>query len=492
MAAAQPTLLQADSPGSADSADRKVELRPDSSEEELFRVRIEFGAEGNVNLPDDPLVSRDSRVRLPMKTSALFDYEERFRRPRGAHPDSYVTYAERYYHEAKNIGTVNRNEIRSELRPSVRSTVVRRETLPEVIYAADDYFRQEELELIRLPASSVAIESLLPADAVAVGSTYEIDKDVLASVLNLTSIESSGVTAEVKSIVESEAKIQFRGKVEGSVDGVPTVMHLLGKLTFDRVLRMSTWLAMAIHETREIGRAEPGFDVKATVRMLRKPLQRTIALDAKPAPIDLTLAIPEERLYVESTSRELGFSVLMDRRWRMMRDVPGAAMMRMIDDDRSVAQCDFKSLATLQPGAQWTLEAFTRDVRQTLGDQLRDLIEADQRVSDGGLRVLRVTAAGAVQGVPIQWVLLHFSDDHGRRLLATFTMEAGQAAEFAGADLQLASSLRLVERSAAEAGPKSRETADRGDSPQARLARRSANSENAKSEKQVQSASDVR
>ena len=135
----------------------------------------------------------------------------------------------------------------------------------------------------------------------------------------------------------------------------------------------------------------------------------------------------------------------MDRRWRTMKDVPGAAMMRMIEDDRSIAQCDFRPLVDLQPGAQWTLEAFQADVKQTLGEQLSDLIEADQRVSESGLRVLRVTAQGSVEGVPIQWIVLHFSDDSGRRVLATFTMEGDHVEVFAGSDMQLASTLRFTE-----------------------------------------------
>ena len=174
---------------------------------------------------------------------------------------------------------------------------------------------------------------------------------------------------------------------------------------------------MAVHETREIGKAEPGFDVAATIKMVRKPLDQTIALAAATAEFDVTGPIPSDRLYVDLRSDELGVSVLMDRRWRMMNDVPGAAMMRMIENDRSIAQCDFRPLVGPQPGAQWTLEAFQADVKQTLGEQLSDLIEADQRVSEAGLRVLRVTAQGSVEGVPIQWIVLHFSDDSGRRVL---------------------------------------------------------------------------
>lgn len=418
---------------------------------ELFRVRLEMELKGNVNLPKNALASRKSALKLPIQSEATFDYEERFRRPAGV-DSGEVTACERYYHEARSDSLVNGSPQAGRLRDSVRETIVRREMLPEVIYAAEDYFHRDELELLRLPISSVAADQLLPRERVQVGSEYELRREDLVSVFNLTSVEASDVKGTVVEISEQEAKIQFRGELDASVDGVPSHLRTVGKLTFDRKTGTCSWLAVAIHETREIGIAEPGFDIAATVKMVRQPLDRPIALASPPPSFDVTAPIPEDRLYVELVSDRLSFSSLMDRRWHMISDVAGASMMRMIENDRVIAQCDLRNLATLKPGAQWTLEAFQRDVRQTLGEQLRDLIEAEQFVSSAGLRVLRVAAHGAVEGVPIHWVMLHFSDDSGRRLLATFTMEGQQVDRFAGADTQLAGTLRFLGSGAEPAG----------------------------------------
>jgi hypothetical protein len=122
-------------------------------------------------------------------------------------------------------------------------------------------------------------------------------------------------------------------------------------------------------------------------------------------------------------------------------------MMRMIENDRSIAQCDVRPLARLKPGEQWTLEAFQADVRRTLGNQLSELFHGEERVSDTGLRVLQITAGGSVQGVAVQWILQHFSDDAGRRVLATFTMAGESADTFAGSNVQFADSMRFTEHS---------------------------------------------
>jgi hypothetical protein len=413
-----------------------------AGDHDLFRVRIELEVEGNVNVPKNPLVSRQRAVQLPIKSEAVFDYEERYV---STSTDRRVDGLERYYHEASSTSRVNRSETSIELRPSVRDTMINRSSLPESVYATEDYFQQDELELLRVPASSAAVDQLLPAEEVRVGSEYKPSPSVLASLFNLTSVEASDVAVTVASITEQDIKLQFRGQVDGSVDGVPTVVRTVGKVTFDRFATTCTWLAMALHETREISKAEPGFDVSATVRMIRKPLNQTMALPAQPRPVPTTP--PAERMYVELRSEQLGISTLMDRRWRMMNDLPGNAMMRMIDRDRSIAQCDFRSLVTLAPGSKWTLEAFQNDVRQTLGEQLIEFVEAEEARSDDESSVLRVTANGAVQGVPIHWIMLHFSDATGRRILATFTMEGTRRERFAGADAQLTSSLRFIPRS---------------------------------------------
>ncbi|QDT13520.1 hypothetical protein [Planctomycetes bacterium K23_9] len=412
----------------------------------VMRVRIEMDVKGNVNVPGDPLVSRKSQVTLPIQSEAVLDYEERYRRPIGAVAGSPITAIERYYHDAHSASRLNRTQSTIQLRESVRQTQVRRDSLPEVVYSVEDYFTNEELSLLRVPVASSALDRMLPTEPVRQGDKYQPDKEALTSILNLTAVEATDVVVEVVEIDADSVKFQLKGKVEGSVEGVPTSIKTVGKLTFDRTQGVCSWLAMAVHETREVGKAEPGFDVAATIKMIRQPMAKPVALPAKPATIDIEGAVPQDRLYVDLQSKRVGVSTVMDRRWRMMSDLNGNAMMRMIENDRSIAQCNLRPLAKLKSGQQWTLEAFQEDVQRTLGDDLNDLIEADQRVSSAGLRVLRVTAHGQVQGVPIQWILMHFSDDDGRRVLATFTMSGDSIDAFAGADMQLADSLSFLEQ----------------------------------------------
>ena len=181
--------------------------------------------------------------------------------------------------------------------------------------------------------------------------------------------------------------------------------------------------------------------------------------------------------------------MIMDRRWRMMTDLRGNAMLRMIENDRSIAQCNLRTLARLEPGKQWTLEAFEQDVRRTLGNEMEDLLEADQRLSASGLRVLRVVAQGAVEGVPIRWIMFHFSDDSGRRLLATFTMSSDSVESFMSSDAQFADSFRFL----GSPEPADDSEADPAKSPDKEVASASVQQKLRKNtNNEVQSASDLR
>lgn len=136
----------------ASTAAAPVELRP-NPQRNLMRVRMEMDVKGNVNVPENPLVSRKSELTLPLKSTAVFDYEERYLRPADANERSEVPVVERFYHEASNASELNRQEATFQLRDSVRHVHVRRSRLPETIYAIDDYFTGDELSLLRVPVS---------------------------------------------------------------------------------------------------------------------------------------------------------------------------------------------------------------------------------------------------------------------------------------------------------------------------------------------------
>jgi hypothetical protein len=434
-------------------ADQGVTLQPDPSLD-LFRVRVELEIEGNINITpsaavtatkdkvkgEDKSKEKPKAMQVPVESTAVLDCEERIL---ASATDGTAQVADRFYHEAKSTGTVGNRPLELTLRPDSRKVRVQHQDSQWVAYSNDVYLDGRELELLKVPASSLAVDALLPTGEVQSGTKYTIDSPVLAKWLALASVEQSTVQGEVLSVADQEVKLQLAGTVEGSVAGVPTTIELAAKLTFDRVARCCTWVAVGMKEVRQIGKSEPGFEVAATIRMVRKPMEAPVRLGNEPA-TDWKETPPAERLLTELASTALGYSVLMDRRWKIINDVAGSGMIRLIDNDSVIAQVNIHPLGKLAAGEQLTLEAFVAESRKSLGNRFGEVLKSTEELNGAGLRVLRVTIQGSVESVPIQWVFMQFSDDSGRRLLATMTISNDYVANYAGGDEQLSSSLRFL------------------------------------------------
>jgi hypothetical protein len=98
----------------------------------------------------------------------------------------------------------------------------------------------------------------------------------------------------------------------------------------------------------------------------------------------------------------------------------------------------------LPEGRQLGIEQFQHDVRRALGEQLQELVTAEQSTTDTGLRALRVVAVGQVQQAPIQWIYYHLSDQEGHRAAVVFTLSSSDVETFGGDDLEMAGSFRFV------------------------------------------------
>ena len=325
--------------------------------------------------PETPLESKPKIDALPLKSVATLDYEERPLAPEHAHELSEVVAGERFYHEAKSSSVLNEQTFEKTLRNSLRHVGVRRETLPETLYSHENYFTQDELSLLRSPVSSLAVDHLLPREPIASGDRYEVDQEALCSVLNLTSIDSGSVESKVLEVTAKEVRFALDGEFEASVDGVATRIRLLGKMTFSREHSICTWLAMALHETREIGKSEPGFDIAATIRMVRRPMPRPVALPREAVKVSFGQPISSRKLFVELRCEEIEAGAMMPRSWKLLRDLPGSAVLRRIEHESNIAQCNLRTLVRLPEGSSLSLAEFQADVRRSLGDQLTRIDE---------------------------------------------------------------------------------------------------------------------
>ena len=409
-------------------------LTPDPSRP--VRVRMEMELHGNVNVAKDPLVDRKIDLQLPLDSDAVLDFEE-FADDRGL--------AMRFYHQAGCDWRIDGRRRKTRLRDEVRFTRVHRTSLPETIFSPADYMTRDEVDLLKTPVCSLAIDDLLPEKIEPNDEPFFPSLDAIAAALNLTSAQSSDVSVRLVAIDDDTLRFQMGGTVEGSAAGVPTEQKVVGKLAYDRQRRLVSWAAIAIHERRTIGVAEPGFDLSATIKMLRRPMDAPVGLAKHPQ-----TRTDGDPMMVEIESKMLRVAAMMDRRWQPMTDVSGHSVWRMTENDRSVAQVDLRTLPTLTTGQSWTLEDFVQDVSKTLGTQMDQILDRKRSLSSSGLEVMTVTATGKAGDVDVRWTLVHLADTQGesptgRRVQATFTLRSDAVDAFAGSEEQLASSLRFLD-----------------------------------------------
>lgn len=138
------------------------------------------------------------------------------------------------------------------------------------------------------------------------------------------------------------------------------------------------------------------------------------------------------------------YRFLADRRWTTYRDNGEEATLRFIVGNRRVAQCNIANLIDYEPGRQLSLEGFQADVQRWIDTAGHEILEASERLSSTKHRLLRVVVGGTTEGVPIRWIYYHVSNDEGRRLSMTFTLDESSQETFGDQDQQLAGTIELL------------------------------------------------
>ena len=418
---------------------------PTSRADRTYRVQAELSLKGNLHLPENALISKKLAIRIPIQSTARFGYVEQ----RIDSTDATLSSQHgsiRLYDQASATTTVHEREHQVSLREGTGGIAVIPKNNQDLFFANQSVLSREELDLLKLPVSSARLDALLPSQLANLveGDAFTVDASALATAFRLTSVNFSSVKGEITSLEKETTKMRLEGEFTGNADQTATKIELIANLNYSQRHQTCTWLAIGIREEREISIAEPGFEIAATLTIHRTPTS-PLDLPASSSSIDNSYEQPPpEKLLIEQQSDHLNFKTLTNRSWYMLTDAPGIATMRQIEDEQVISQCDFRTPPRLAVGKMHSPEDFQNEIVQKLGEQLTSLgdIEVEDRPS--GLQVLRVTADGEAQGIPIRWVFLHFGDQSGRRLIATFTMEAGMSDQFSDSDRQIASSLRFL------------------------------------------------
>lgn len=408
------------------------------------RVKAVLEVRGEVRLKSD----RDTGgvKRVPMESKSTLQFHEAIA---ATEVSNQPLVCGQYYEVAESSHTVDTHtrdlSLRQEMKEVTR--ICSGEHAVRVIGLAGP-LTEPERRLTLLPIATSHLESLLPPSGHAIGEQYTINRALVKGLLQLDAITSGDLTAAIIEEADGQSECEFRGDLRASVDGVATTISVKGRAKFDKQ-RLVTYMAASLQETRDIGVAEPGFEVTARLRLIRAQLAESDCqvdaaghLAAASTYLDNPAVQPIELVVNE----EGGYEYLSTADWVMYKQGIVDAMARLVRRNKTLAQMNLVNLADTQPGEQITLAAYKQEIGRTLGNVTARTLQETEQVTPKGLRLMRVVSAGVVEDVPVQWINMMISDDEGRHASIVFTLNASDVEAFGDADVQVADSFRFTRR----------------------------------------------
>jgi hypothetical protein len=312
------------------------------------------------------------------------------------------------------------------------------------LFMPHDLLSRDELDLLALPGDSLAVDRLLPDEAIAVGDSWKLPAKAIQLLCNLDGVDSVDVEGTLKEADDKQAKFELAGKVEGAIDGISTELELTAKYTLDRAAGRVSWLALSIKEKRGIGHVGPGIEATSRLQLSIDSLRESQHLaDERLAELKFDGSAEQAMLLHKSAGGK--FTLAHDRRWHVINDDQRVTVLRMIDRGELAAQVNLTPLAKQQPGKTMSLEAFKADVEKVLGKNLAGVSKASERINQHGYRVCRVEAVGKVNDLDIVWIYYHVADREGQGIALAFTVESRLVSQVAGADETIVDSLLFAE-----------------------------------------------
>lgn len=412
--------------------------QPNSLTFSQSRTKLQVELEGALLVEaSSPPSSEQSIKRVALRAKATQDYFES-----AAFEGGLPLAGARQYLTAKLENWVSGRSSEQKLREECMATRLVNHDGVWQQFCPDVPLERREVDLLQCPVNTLALERLLPIEPARLQSHWRINEEDARQVFNMEAVHRSQLKARVLSVEKGVAKLEIEGSLQATVDRVPTELKIRGSAHVELGTSGAfvSWLGLSIQETREISKYRPGFEVTARLELIRKE-QPNQALSSRTELIDLAGADDPGRWLVRIESIPSKFQTVASRKWVTYLDSGEDCVLRLIEDNQSIAQCNISQLPSLDAGTQITAEALQSEIRQIMGEHFEEFIETTEKLTGTHLRLVRVEVAGSQEEVPIRWIYAHLSDDSGRRLALVFTLAAEYAVRFAGEDLQLLESL---------------------------------------------------
>lgn len=355
--------------------------------------------------------------KFEIKSKAGLNYADRHLPSAGR--NEAALRALRYFDKHQTSVTIGDRETDLILPARDRLFVVEGRDFELLYYPPSALLSANVLEQLRIPFDSLASLGLLPKTSVKVGGTWKPETWALQLVTGVEAVLKQDCTCTLTKVVGNSALVDFKGSIEGGRFGASTKVEFEGQFEFDLEGKYLRDLTVTQKEKSSISPVSPGLDVAANIHFTRKPIEshkeltdaRVAAVPLDPDPIRLLLS------YVSPWNARL----LHTRNWHV---IPGKyVILRLIDNGSLITQGTMMGLPQAAPGDHIPEAKFQKDIEKSLGDKLKEVVSAEEIVTEDGRFLYRVTATGTSNEREMTWIYYLCAHPDGRQVSFVFSTE---------------------------------------------------------------------
>jgi len=301
---------------------------------------------------------------------------------------------------------------------------------------------RSELELVQGLGDPLTLADFLPLEPVARGRSWKLPNSAVLSLTGYDTLKSTTLEATLEQLDEAAARVRLKGEARGSALGGAGTITCEGFFNFDRKAGLVDRLELNRVESRQPGPVEAGLDVKSTLTVLRRPVPLAAEL-ADAAVANLPLDTSPRRQLLQLISPDGKYNLLHDRQWHTYWDDPKLIVLKRLDKEKVIAQCNLAVGPSAGKGKHQDLAQFRDDLRHSLKQRFVQFLGAGEVDGDsaGGFRY-KVGVQGREGELGVLWNYYLIASPEGDQLLTTFTLAEEDAAAFGEQDLGIIGSLQ--------------------------------------------------
>ena len=377
---------------------------------------------------------------LTLTAAATISYRERRLLGPGSNTESFRSVRE--YDTTQSNIDAGGEKSSSRLSEHLKVIVAQGRIEGVELYSLGGALTSNELDLIRTPADSLALIALLPAKEVEIGETWNVPEWAVQMITSLDAISKGTMTCQLVSIKKQVAHIKLAATVQGASLSAVSDVTINGFFEYDLQSRCINQGDFTQFEKRGFGPVSPAFEFTARIRLLRKPASLP-GLLVEQQILELANTEPKANATVLRFDSPWNIGLEYPRHWHLWKIQDKSAVFRLLDQGNFIAQCDLAPIAPAKAGEHLSEQQFEQDIRQALGDRLKELDRGQVIPTANRHFVYRISGSGADGERKLTWIFYLMADPSGRQASLSITADTPLIETLANRERDLIDSLRF-------------------------------------------------